>query len=93
MRCIECQRSPFGSSTLDNMGGTIAKAIAEAVSHTDTQVMALSFSYPRGDITTGSPSRPKERSAVNRSRAYGSAAPHGPRIWSRRSRSLTGRAT
>jgi hypothetical protein len=33
------------------VGGSIAKAIAAAASYTDTQWMALRFSYPRGDIT------------------------------------------
>ena len=51
MRCMELPEVAVQLSTLDNMGGTIAKAIAEAVGHTDTQGMALSFSYPRGDIT------------------------------------------
>ena len=51
LRCIERPDVAVQLSTLDNMGGTIAKAIAAAVGHTDTRGMAVSFSYPRGDIT------------------------------------------
>lgn len=51
LRCVERPDVAVQQSTLDDMGGTIAVAIAEAVGHTDTQGMALSFSYPRGDIT------------------------------------------
>ncbi len=51
LRCIEQPDVAIQLSTLDDMGGRIAKAIAAAVGHTDTQGMALSFSYPRGDIT------------------------------------------
>jgi hypothetical protein len=51
LRCIERPDLAVQLSTLDDMGGRIAKAIAAAVGHTDTQGMVLRFSYPRGDIT------------------------------------------
>ena len=51
LRCIERPDVAIQLSTLDNMGGRIARAIAAAVGRTDTQEMALSFSYPQGDIT------------------------------------------
>lgn len=51
LRCLERPDVAVQLSTLDDMGGTIAKAIAAAVGRTDTECMALSFSYPQGDIT------------------------------------------
>ena len=33
------------------MGGRIAKAVAAAVGHTNTQGMVHSFRYPRGEVT------------------------------------------
>lgn len=50
LQCIERPDIAVHLSTLDDMGGRMAEAIAVAVGRTDTQGMALSFSYPRGDI-------------------------------------------
>ena len=58
LRCIERPDVAVQLSTLDDMGGRIAKAIAAAASYTDTQWMALRFSYPRGDITLYQLTRP-----------------------------------
>ncbi len=51
LRCIERPDVAVQLSTLDDMGGRIARAIAAAVGHTDTQGMAVSFSYPRDGMS------------------------------------------
>lgn len=51
LRCIERPEVVMQLATLDDMGATIADAIAKAVGRQDTLGMAISFSYPLGDVT------------------------------------------
>ena len=51
LRCTERPEVVVQLSTLDDMGETIAQAIAESIGRSDTSGMGLDFSYPQGDIT------------------------------------------
>lgn len=51
LSCTERPELAIRLSTLDNMGGRIAEAIAEALGRPDTRDMSIHFSYPQGDIT------------------------------------------
>lgn len=51
LNCTERPEVTIRLSTLDDMGGSTAQAIADDLGRPDTRGLSITFSYPRGDIT------------------------------------------
>lgn len=51
LTCPERPDVAIRLSTLDDMGASIARAIADDLGRPDTRGLSITFSYPRGDIT------------------------------------------